>query len=64
MVILDIHIIMVIFVYVFLAYVFKFLWREDFQQIPGLVETVENGPYVIRALRDKFPFKSFEKFQV
>jgi hypothetical protein len=61
MMILDIHIIMVVLINELFAYVFKLFRGKYFQQIPGLVETVENRSNVIWSLSDELIFKSLEK---
>lgn len=64
MMVLDIHIVMVVLVYVFLAYVLKFLGREYLEQVPGLIQAAEYRSNVIRALTDKLAFELLQKLKV
>lgn len=64
MMVFDIHIIMIVFINILLTNILKFFWWENLQQIPGLFQTVKNGPCVILSLCNKLIFKSLQKLQV
>lgn len=62
--VLHVELILVVLLYVFVADILELFWRENSHKVPGLVQTVIDGPHIILSLCDEVVFKSLQKLQV